>query len=346
MKIPQKTQALRQVIKVLAYLLGLPPSEGKIQVNEDHDIEFALLSFPGLTFQVFWKASGAAGPVSAALREAREKALTLAGPAIPLVSVPFMGPVGRKLCEEARVGWLDLSGNARILAPGIRILTDGRPNRFKRPGRPASVFAPKSARIVRWLLMHPKRPVAQREIARATGMDEGFTSRIVARLLKEGWVNRGADKKIRVPDPGLLLEAWKEAYDFGQHERIQGHVPSRTGSDLLRRAADVFKSRGVQYAATGLGAAWLLVQFGGFRTVTFFLEKHPDPILLEYINFREERRGANLWLVVPKDEGVFHGAADRGEIHCVHPVQAYIDLKAHPERADEAAREIRRRILE
>ena len=49
-------------------------------------------------------------------------------------------------------------------------------------------------------------------------------------------------------------------------------------------------------------------------------------------------------LVVPNDEGVFHGAEIVDGIRCVHPVQAYVDLKDHPERAPEAASEIRRHL--
>lgn len=56
-------------------------------------------------------------------------------------------------------------------------------------------------------------------------------------------------------------------------------------------------------------------------------------------------RGANVWLVVPKDVGVFHGQRKVEDIQCVHPVQVYLDLKGHPERATEAADELLRREL-
>ena len=76
-----------------------------------------------------------------------------------MVAVPFMGPAGRERCEELNVGWLDLSGNARLVAPGLRVQIEGQANRYKGPGRPASAFAPKSSRISRWLLMHPNQPL-------------------------------------------------------------------------------------------------------------------------------------------------------------------------------------------
>ena len=59
------------------------------------------------------------------------------------------------------------------------------------------------------------------------------------------------------------------------------------------------------------------------------------------LGLREESRDAKTWLVVPNDEGVFHGASRVDGIRCVHPVQVYLDLKAHPERANGAADELR-----
>ena len=63
--------------------------------------------------------------------------------------------------------------------------------------------------------------------------------------------------------------------------------------------------------------------------------------MLEALNFREDERGANIWLVLPNDEGVFYGSEVRDGIPCAHPVQVYLDLKDHPERASEAAAKLR-----
>ena len=63
------------------------------------------------------------------------------------------------------------------------------------------------------------------------------------------------------------------------------------------------------------------------------------------MGFHEAQRGENVWLVVPNDEGVLHGAADRDGIRYVHPVQVYLDLKNHPERSPEAAEQLRQKLL-
>ena len=332
--------AMGQIAERLAELINLEPDN--IRVRPIHDALHAdgVLEAGPFTFVVEWKGSGLAGPVAIALNRVRRKASHIKG-AVPLVAAPFMGEAGRKLCVDESVAWLDLSGNARIFAPGLYILVEGKPNLFKRPGRPSSAFAPKSSRIVRWLLMHPDEPITQRELARATDMDEGYTSKIVGKLDQDGLIAKDSRGAIRPRDPDLLLDAWREAYEFSKHHIIRGYIAARSGEALLRQLADNLKQASARYAATGLAAAWLLDRFAGFRTTTLYLAEDPWPDLLDFLSFREEERGANVWLVVPNDVGVFHGVTEIDGLQCVHPVQVYLDLQAHPERAREAAEKLR-----
>jgi len=329
----------------LAELLDAKPTKVRQRQDSRASAADAVIEAAGTTFIIEYKSSGSTAPIAAAIEQVRKHAAGAELHAVPLVVVPFMGPVGRRRCEDAEVAWLDLSGNARIVAPGIRVLVEGRPNRFKSRGRPSSAFAPKSSRISRWLLMNAGRPMKQREIAQAMNMDEGFTSRIVSRLEAGGFVQRGQDGEILLRDPDLLLDAWREAYDFSMHQVIPGHMAARSGEETLRLLANGLQGQKVRYASTGLAAAWQLTNFSGFRLTTMYVAEHPASEVLESLGFREEERGANVWLVIPKDEGVFQGVDERDGIVCVHPVQAYLDLKDQPERAKEAAEHLRAELL-
>lgn len=343
---PTESQALKLVPQRLAELLGLAPTDAKLRRQPGGAPHAdAVIELGGFTFVVEWKGSGAIARVSDAARQALHHASRVGKRAIPLVAVPFMGPAGRERCEEANVGWLDLSGNARLVAPGLRVQIEGQPNRYKSPGRPASAFAPKSSRIARWLLMHLNQPLTQRELATATKMDEGFTSRIVAKLKKDELIVRDPSGRIRARDPNLLLDAWAESYSFTKHRILRGHIPARTAEAQLRAMTEVLAKKRQPYAATGLAAAWLLDRFAGFRIVTIYLASDPEAPLLEQLGFREAESGANTWLVVPNDEGVFQGASDRDGVRCAHPIQVYLDLKEHPERAKEAAEQLRMDLL-
>jgi len=291
------------------------------------------------------KRIGDPGWLRGAIEQVRTTARGVGVAAVPVVVVPFMGELGRKLCRDARVSWFDLSGNASIIAPGLRIHVEGRPNLFKRAGRPSTAFAPKSSRIVRHLLLDPDHSFRQRELAARSGLDEGFTSRIVKKLEDDRMVQRQKDRSWRVVDPNLLLDAWRENYDFKKHLIVPGHVVAKSGPAALESVAAPFREKGLDYAVTGLAAAWLLTQFAAFRLVTLFVPERPPEKTLRTLGFRNEERGANVWFVVPDDEGVFAGANDRSGFRCVHPVQAYLDLKGHPERSADAAAELRNRLL-
>ncbi len=339
---PTEKQLVAAIPAALASLLDVPEAEVEVQAGTESDL---VVNAAGRAFAVEVLGAASPGALTAHAAQIAAPARRRRRNVVPLLAVPFMTEAGRRVCEGAKISWLDLSGNAHVVAPGIRIIVDGRPNRFRGPGRPASIFAPKSARVVRWLLANQGRALTQRAIARATDMTDGFVSRIASRLEGESYVVREASGALRVKDPQLLLDAWRDEYRFDKHLLFQGHVAARSGDALARFVGDTLAEASVEHAATGLAAAWQMTHFAAFRIASFFLAESPSKQLREKLGFREDARGANLWLLIPNDAGVFHGAAARDGVRCVHPVQAYVDLGAHPERASEAAERLRGQLL-
>ena len=285
---------------------------------------------------------------TAAIRDAVERLRGHTGRAeertLALVAVPYMGEVGKKICMENGVNWLDFSGNGRIQGKGLRVNVHGYPNRYKQSGRPENVFAPRSSRIARWLLVHWPKRFAQRELASLAGIGEGFASRIVRRMAEQGYVDR-QEGSVGLTDPGLVLDAWRESYGFSKHRILRGRVATRTSEAMVTDVASGLFELGVKYAQTGLGAAWLHAPFAGYNTATFYVARSPSDEVKSRLKFHEGDLGANIWLVVPNDDGVFHGARPVAGIVCVDPVQVYLDLKAQPERSTEAAEALKAKVL-
>jgi len=256
-----ETQALADARTLLASWLAHPrfraqkrgPDGGADLVVEEGDLR--------LVVELKWSADAAS--IGAAANQVKRYAAGLGRRTIPVVATSFMGDVGRRICDDAGTSWFDLSGNAHIIAPGLRIIIEGRPNKFVRRGRPSSAFAPKSARIARRLLIEPGRWFRQRELARETGLDDGFTSKIVRRLEQDALLERDEAGALRVTKPDLMLDAWAEVYAFEKHAILRGHVTARGGEELLRRVAQAMKRSKIRHAATGLGAAWLQTEFAG-----------------------------------------------------------------------------------
>lgn len=346
MKPPTEAQAVPQIVELLADLFASSPKTVRAQhVGTAGGYDYAI-AVPGQRFIAEYKSNSSAGSVAAAIDLLKRIDDTKSNGRHRLVIVPYMGDVGRALCDSSGTSWLDLCGNAKITAPGLRIWIEGRPNKYIDRGRPPNLFAPKSSRIARQLLLEPKRFQSQAQLARQTGLGDGYVSKIVRRLAQEHYLDLDKAGAARPHDPSVLIDAWHDAYDFNRHRIIRGHVPARSGDELLRRLVEAIKREKSQWAVTGLGAAWLYTHFAAFRLATVYLSAMPSRALLKQIEFSEEPKGANLWLVLPDDEGVFHGGQMAEGIRCASPVQTYLDLKAQPERAKDAAAELRRKCLD
>ncbi len=338
---PSEAQAHRIVEKLLSEWLGTDAP----QLEESRQGADWSSKWKGRTLLIEYKRSTEATSINGAIAQVLSHAKRAGKRAVPIVAVPYMGEVGQRLCAEAGVDWLDLSGNASIRVDGLVIQVRGNENRFKRLGRPSTAFSPKAARITRQLLIHPDTPLLQKELAEMADLGAGYTSKIVHRLEEDGLLLRSDDGRVKPKDPALLLDAWSEQYAFHKHHVVRGHVAARTSDALLKKVSSALRASETRHAATGLAGAWLLTKFATFRVTTVFVEAAGPDVLMEAAGFREEPRGANTWLVVPNDEGVFHGATPKHGVVCAHPVQVYLDLLNHPERAQEAAEEVRKLLL-
>lgn len=342
--------SLERIIKallpiVLARLLQLTESEVKIILDEDrHGPDFHVQA-AGRHFLVECKSSSARASLLIARQQIMEFSSFFPKEAIPLIVVLYMGKTGIDFCRDNDLSWVDLSGNAHIKAPGLLIHVEGRPNIFKKRGRPANVFAPKSARIARRLLIQPEISYHQRELSQITGLDEGHTSKIVRSLEELNLIQRDEDGAVKPADPDHLLDAWLDSYDFSKHQIIKGHIAARSGEELLQQITRNLTGQKVNYAVTGLAGAWQYTQFAKFRLATLYLTDLPDKKLFDRLRFREDDFGANTWLVIPNDIGVFDGKVEKDNVACVHPVQVYLDLKDQPERSKEAAEQLRHEYL-
>lgn len=295
------------------------------------------------TFLLEVKSSGTGASVDAAARALAEASKRHKS-AIPLVVVPRMTSVGRRRCEALDLAWLDLAGNANIAARGLRISVQNQQETRPR-GRPSSIFTPLRSRLVRHLLMFPDVALTQRELARQIEVSEAEVSRVVHRLQDDHVVVRQDDGTIRLVEAATLLADWREAYDFTRHTIVRGHVQARTGVQLTQNVSAWLAARQISHAATGLAGAWFWTHFAMFRISTLFVAEPLTTAQEKDLGFIHNESGANLWLVTPNERSVFTGATLREDVPCAHPLQVYLDLKAHPERSAEAAERLHQEFL-
>lgn len=320
--------------------------------GEEPHVEFgegradAAIRLGPITLVVEVKASSGVASVEQALNQLR----TWVGGSddIPLLVVPYMTSAGRERCEEAGVSWVDLSGNAHVVARrggnAFWVHVEGIPNAYATRGRPRNAFAPKASRLARTLLSAQYAPLTQAEIADMTGLDPGHVSRLVSRLMKTDLVAKDVEGRVVVPEPALLLEAWADANAY-RHEVVAGHLPGRSGDDRARRLGSALSDANLEHAFTGLAAAWAYTHAAGFRSAACYARELPPPGVLEAVGFRADTEAPNVRLLIPDDVGVFEGERSVNGLRCVAPAQAYVDLRHESERAEELAAELRPLVL-
>ena len=328
-------EAIHRLPGIIAELFDEPaPAHALVPEDRDQAID-VLIDAGGRRWAIEAKASSSPGTVARAAD--RLAALSLPD-AVAVLVVPYMTPAGAKAAAQRHLNWIDLSGNASLRDDELYVWVQGRPNQFSMPGRPSSPFAPKSSRVARALLLDPERWWVQKELAEHTDLDAGRVSRVVRRLDDDQLLARDGSQ-LRPRDPGMLLDAWSDDYRFDRHDIVTGHL-SGSGLELARELHHHLDDSEVDHAFTGLPAAWALDRFARFRLVSVYVTGDPRAAA-DAVGLRRNERGANVQLIGPDDRGVYDGRHTVDELPCVAPVQVYLDLGHLPERATEAAEQLR-----
>lgn len=330
-------EALRRLPAILADLFDEPMATQHLRVESADMGVDVVVDAGGRRWRVQLKSSSSPGVVAAVAPQLT----AIDDPAARAVLVvPYMTPAGARTAEERRVNWIDLSGNAHLRDDRLHIWVQGHPNAFAKRGRPSSAFAPKSSRVARVLLLDPERWWRQKDLSERTDLDAGRVSRVVARLADDALVERDGPL-LRPRDPDLLLDAWADEYRFDRHDVITGHLTG-AGIELARDTADRLQQTGIDHAFTGLPVAYVLDEFARFRLVSVYVDGDPRRAA-DAVGLRRNERGANVQLIGPDDRGVFDGRSEAAGLPCVSRVQVYLDLLNLPERAGEAAEQLRAR---
>jgi Transcriptional regulator, AbiEi antitoxin, Type IV TA system len=325
---------------VLAALLDEPAMPLSSSERSDLNVDLVGMDTAGRRWLFEVKASSRADQVARAAAQLLSHADR---DTIPVLVVPYMTPGGAEAADRVGLNWIDLSGNARVRAPGLHIRVQGHPNQFPSRGRPSSAFAPKSARIARALLLDPSRWWRQKDLVDATGLNDGNVSRVTRRL-NDDLLLEQQGREFRPRDPDLLLDAWANDYRFSSHDIVTVHY-SGNGIELARTLDEQLTASNTHHAFTGLPAAWLIDEFARFRLTTVYVDADPRDVAAQ-LDLRRAAKGANVQLVGPNDVGVFAGESDHNGVPCVSPVQVYLDLLQLPERATDAAEHLRAHHLD
>ena len=263
---------------------------------------------------------------------------------IPVVIAPHFSEEARALCREAGIGYFDLAGNAGLDTPHVFLEIEERTNKQARKKQPCSPFKGRAERVVRRLLLEPKRHWTMRELAKASSVSLGLASMATSSLAQMGVLTKGRTG-LDLFDAGGLLEAWAQGYDLRRSAfrvyRFEAEV-----ADLEARLVEQREALGGRYALTlWSGARLLLAREDTSPHLALYWLGKPDQ-LAKNLGLCQEGGKTPVFVFQPCDESLLWGASEMSEgLFVVHPLQLYLDLGSGDAEELRLAKQVRERLL-
>lgn len=264
--------------------------------------------------------------------------------AVPVFVAPYFSEEACRLCREAGIGFFDLAGNTGLDTPQAYIEVTGKPNPNAGTLRAHKPFEGKAERIVRTLMLAPKRRWSMRELAATAQVSLGLASMITTALSDSGMVEKSR-AGLRLLDAGALLDAWSARYDM-RRSAFRHYRATVTRDIFKRQLRRVIEGRSERHALTlWSGAQPLLGEALARGHLALYWDGDPTP-LAHALSLSAEQGQVHVFVFRPYDESLFWGMDEASEgLATVHPLQLYLDLASGDERELELAQLVRERAL-
>lgn len=255
-----------------------------------------------------------------------------------IMVAPFLSAEAARLCTEAKVGYADLAGNARLAFDQVFIELQGADNPFRVKRHLRSLFTAKAGRVLRVMLTPPLHSWKVTELADATGVSLGQVSNVRKLLLDREWAI-ASDAGMRLSKPEELARAWQKSYEPRPLYRETAYtlLHSEALEDAMR-AALAEADNGAHAVLASYSAARWLAPYARQATQFFYADKQGVEILKKHLQLQPVSSGENVVLLEPREDDVFSGRVEAAPgIWCSGWVQTWLDLSVAGERGGEAA---------
>jgi hypothetical protein len=206
-----------------------------------------------------------------------------------------------------------------------------------------NVFAAKSSRVLRVLLVNHGRDWDERQLAQEANVSNGLAHYICKTLIELNYAARNEQNRILLIDPTKLLKRWAS---YHQYDRANKFLDYFTFEKEIDQFVHKVSNLDPKYALSGLAAAWLVAPYVRPVDVHLYIPSEDvAPKIAEKLELNPTPRSGNVKFVVPYDDGVFYGMREVRGTRVVSNVQLYVDLYNFPARGEEAASQLLEVIL-
>ncbi len=190
----------------------------------------------------------------------------------------------------------------------------------------------------------PPQPMGVREIAKKGGINPGWVSQVIQRLEELNYLVRAEEERVKLVRAQHLIEDWVEFYKYKKNNLHQYYCHAKDGVEIVEKLKKVQIPKGLAYALSIQGGAYLISPHAVFQEVHIYLPGNPDE-RIKAISFWEKalrlekmERSGNIFLMEPYYHySVFYGKREVKGLNVVSDIQLYLDLRKYPLRGEEQA---------
>lgn len=306
-------QAISQIVPFFGgkweWVSGEGESNGEMHLQLDNQL---------LTYEVLLKNKLTTKDV----RKIAERPISSNHPTI-IVSVDITDSLAKQ-CAEQGIAVFALNGRLLIRKPGLVIDTKVplHGKSYAIPHPKISPFKGKSVRVARAFLSDWSREWKMTELSEFLGLSLSRISEVIRELSANDWIT-GARGDWRVQNGNSFLDAWAEQDDW----ITRGKIIQYSSLDPIDQMAEkLLKVRGAEMVFTQWFAANRRYAFTQAPVCSVYRKKSLSLEEQSQCGLQQVSKGGMLWLIIPRDSGVFQCSQRVEKYSLVSDAQIYLDL--------------------
>ncbi|MHA1409531.1 MAG: type IV toxin-antitoxin system AbiEi family antitoxin [Candidatus Odinarchaeia archaeon] len=257
---------------------------------------------------------------------------------IPVIVAPHIGERGKEIAHEFNVGYIDLTGNMWLKINNITIEKEGEKIKKREYRLAKNIFAKKSSRILKALLIEYNKHWRLEELAEITKTSISYVHRVIKTLEKMGYIKYKKREGIKLTRAEALLLDWSKHYNIIEDTDIQSYYTfTRESSEIIKQIKNVSTKSNLKYALTLFSASQLILPYVRQTGTYVYFDTKDIETWVEKLGLHTVEAGANFFVVKPFDEHVYWGIQKIGGVKIVSNIQLFLDLYNFPSRGREQA---------
>ncbi len=269
--------------------------------------------------------------------------------AYPVIMAPYISEESAKQCERLNVGYLDMSGNCRLLIRSLYVNDQGHPNKFAKKRAAKTIFDPSSkvsSLILRDIMRDVAYPWKLSLLSDKLQCSIGQVSKVKDYLCEQLWAQMSLNG-LQILDPQAIMQAWSKAYSqkSASFEMLDCHtlLPIPEFEDRIHQTK---ASSGFDCYLTGFAGGVRYAPVVRYTKVHLLVREKNIQSFLEAVACKQVDSGANVQIhMLPSDE-LLHDARIIKDQQVASPVQVYLDCMRLKGRGEEMAEAILAKEIE